>query len=57
MWKVKVCKAKIKWGFFVDEKTFIENQAGSNFKDQQNQGVEKPLEKKPEWYKRKLLIL
>ena len=45
MWKVKVCKAKIKWGLFLEEQTFIENQGGSNFKDQQNQVVEKTFTK------------
>ena len=45
MWKVKVCKAKIKWGLFLEEQTFIENQGGSYFKDRQNQVVEKTFTK------------
>ena len=51
--KIKSSQGKNKMRLIFKRTIFIENQEGPNFKDQQNQVMEKPLGKKQERHKRK----
>lgn len=43
--EIKSSQARIKRGLFFKEQTFIKSRKDSNFKDEQNQAMEKPFKK------------
>lgn len=55
--EIKSSQARIKWGLFFKEQTFIKSRKDSNFKDEQNQAMEKPFKKNQEWHKRKVQLM